>query len=220
MFASLPAVSVGHNPETLSPGALSVLHDSAGTARAAARELLATGFRHFAFVSQPSRRHWSETRGRVFAETIRLHGADCHVLKSAGRQPESAVWQRMIRAFLRALPRPCGLFAATDLTASDILAAARELGVEVPGELAVLGVDNLEELCESTLPTLSSIEPDFRRAGALAVRALVGQEGPSGGAARGGEWVYGDLGIVRRASTRPLASHDAGYCRSQLSSSW
>ncbi len=132
MFASLPAVSVGHNPETLPPGALSVLHDSAGTARA----------------------------------------------------------------------------------------AARELGVEVPGELAVLGMDNLEELCESTLPTLSSIEPDFRRAGALAVRALVGQEGPSGGAARGGEWVYGDLGIVRRASTRPLASHDAGYCRSQLSSSW
>ena len=63
IFEPLPVVAVGHAPETLPPEAMAVRHDSAGTARTAARELLATGFRHFAFVSQPARRHWSETRG-------------------------------------------------------------------------------------------------------------------------------------------------------------
>ena len=208
VFGWLPVVVLGHNPETLPPGSLSVRHDSAETGRTAARELLATGFRNFAYVPTLQRRYWSMTRQRSFVETIRLHGFDCLVMESPGATPEDPVWQRRVRPFLRSLPKPCAIFAATDIYASEILAAARYCGIDVPGELAVLGVDNNEAMCERSVPTLSSIEPDFARAGRLAVEALLEAVAlPEG--RKGREWIYGDLRVVRRESTRPLASHDA-----------
>ena len=235
VFGSLPVVMLGANPETLPPGTLSVRHDSAGTGRTAARELLATGYRHFAYVSPFQQRYWSETRQRAFVETIRLHGFECRVMKSTVTGPSDPAWQRPVRAFLRSLPKPCALFAASDSLGEGVLAAARYCGIAVPGELAVLGVDNNEAMCERAEPTLSSIEPDFHRAGRLAVEALVNAPRRGGGAAapldapqgaqasslrvcRGQdahapsgcqEWIYGDVRIVRRESTRPLASHDA-----------
>ena len=208
VFGWLPVVVLGHNPGTLPPGSLSVRHDSAETGRTAARELLATGFRNFAYVPTLQRRYWSMTRQRSFVETIRLHGFDCLVMESPGATPEDPVWQRRVRPFLRSLPKPCAIFAATDIYASEILAAARYCGIDVPGELAVLGVDNNEAMCERSVPTLSSIEPDFARAGRLAVEALLEAVAlPEG--RKGREWIYGDLRVVRRESTRPLASHDA-----------
>ena len=235
VFGSLPVVMLGSNPEMLPPGTLSVRHDSAGTGRTAARELLATGYRHFAYVPPFQQRYWSETRQRAFVETIRLHGFECRLMKSTGTWPSDPAWQRPVRAFLRSLPKPCALFAASDSLGEGVLAAARYCGIDVPGELAVLGVDNNEAMCERAEPTLSSIEPDFHRAGRLAVEALVGAVRHDGGGAiapldaplgaqasslrvcRGQdahapsgchEWIYGDVRIVRRESTRPLASHD------------
>ena len=229
VFGSLPIVMLGPMQETLPPGTLSVRHDSAGTGRTAARELLATGYRHFAFVPPFPQRYWSETRQRAFVETIHLHGFKCHVMKSPGTWPSDPVWQRPVRAFLRSLPKPCALFAASDTIGAGVLAAARYCGIEVPGELAVMGVDNNESVCERADPTLSSIEPDYPRAGRLSVEALVGAVRRGGGDAiapqsagradPGGdgipavasrhEWIFGDVRIVRRESTRPLASHDA-----------
>ncbi len=210
VFGRLPVVMLSHSPETLPPGTLSVRHDSAETGRTAARELLATGYRHFAYVPPFPQQYWSETRQRAFVETIRLHGFECRVMKSPGTWPSNPVWQRPVRAFLRSLPKPCALFAASDTIGTGVLAAARYCGIEVPGELIVLGVDNNEATCERTEPTLSSIEPDFRHAGELAVKALVGavrRNGGDAGAPRH-EWIYGDVRVVRRESTRLLASHD------------
>jgi len=204
-FGRLPVVVLGLAGAP-PPGAFSVTHDSEGTGRLAARELLATGFRHFAYVPSVPPRPWSEARGRAFAETVRLHGLD--VRSMAGPAAEGAAWQRSLRAFLRGLPKPCGLFAANDAVATEVLAAARFLGIAVPNELAVLGVDDQEELCERAVPTLSSVEQDHARAGWLAVRALAG-----GAAGTAREWTYGDLGVVRRASTRPLATADACAAR-------
>ena len=204
-FGRLPVVVLGlEGPPP--PGAFSVTHDSEGTGRLAARELLATGFRRFAYVPSVPPRPWSDARGRAFADTVRLHGLDVRAME--GASAEGAAWQRALRSFLRGLPKPCGLFAANDAVATEVLAAARFLGIAVPNELAVLGVDNQEELCERAVPTLSSVEQDHVRAGEFAVRALAGG---SVGAAR--EWTYGDLGVVRRASTRPLATADACVAR-------
>ena len=223
LFGPMPAVLLGHSPETLPPGTLSVRHDSYETGRTAARELLATGYRIFAFVPPIQRRYWSETRQNAFVETIRLHGFPCHVMENAGNSTEDSVWQRHLRAFLLSLPKPCALFAATDIHGVEVLAAARFCGIDVPGELAVLGVDNNEEMCERAVPPLSSIEPDYHRAGMLAVQAIVGRVGqppsrpPKDSATDADQpvrdWVYGDLRVVRRASTRPLASHDTCAAR-------
>ena len=210
VFGMLPTVMLGHSPETLPCDTLSVLHDSTATAHAAARELLALGRTSFAYVHSPEHRHWSETRGRVFAEDIALHGFPCRVLAADEHGEKGAAWQRRLRAFLRTLPRPCALFAANDDTAAEVLASARFEGVSVPDDLAVLGVNNHVSICERTEPTLSSVAPDFHRAGVLAAELLfeaVGAKKPLPLSAR--TVMFGDLRIVRRTSTRPLATVDA-----------
>ena len=218
-FGSTPVVLVDHDPNRPFPSAFSILHDSARTGRIAAKELLSTGFRNFAYVAQPGILHWSEERARAFEQTVRMHGAEFRKMETHGLLKWDVAWTRKMRAFLRSLPRPCALFASCDMVAVEVLAAAREIGLEVPGQLAVLGVDDNAELCENAVPTLSSIVPDFRRAGAMAVEAVIGMAGGRGSGGSGGSGgsapaahrvaLYGDLGVERRASTRPLASHDA-----------
>lgn len=41
---------------------------------------------------------------------------------------------------------------------------ARMLGLDMPYDISVIGVDNYVNICENTSPTLTSVEPDFRRA--------------------------------------------------------
>ena len=207
VFGRLPAVMLGHAPGGLPAGVLSVRHDAGETGRAAARELLATGRRHFAYVPYFRPLHWSVARGLAFAGTVRLHGFECVAMKAGSAA--GAAWQRALRAFLRGLAAPCALFAANDAVASEVLAAARFEGIAVPDALAVLGVDNNEALCERSVPSLSSIEPDFRRGGALAARLLLEAVSAGGGVpASRRELTFGELRVVRRASTRPLATPD------------
>ena len=80
--------------------------------------------------------------------------------------------QKRLRAWLRELPKPCGLFAITDTVAEQVLSAAQGENITVPNDLAVIGVDNDESICERTYPTLTSVMPDFEGAGYLAARLL------------------------------------------------
>lgn len=210
-FSALPTVFISGDASALPRNAPLVRHDSAATARLAARELLETGSAELAFVPSRERRHWSEERGHAFEQAARLNGRKCHTMRcpeNVGADGDPTVWQRSLRDFLRALPRPCGVFAANDATAAEVLAAARFEGLEVPGDLAVIGVDNFVETCENTVPTLSSVEPDFRAAGRMAAARLLDmtRTGARHPAAR--SLSFGPLGVVRRASTRRVAASD------------
>ena len=214
LFRPFPAVMLCHDPETLPPGALSVDHESEETGRTAARELLAAGLRSFAYVHDIGRHYWSQRRVRTFAATVRLHGCPCKVFDpgrgdgSSSAGPVENTWQRRLRSFLRSLAEPCAVFAANDATAVEVLAAARHEGIDVPGALAVLGVDDDRDVCERTVPSLSSIAPDFHRAGVLSVQLLLKAVNAGGGGAFGHALSFGDLGVVRRASTRPADMRD------------
>ena len=208
----LSAVYLFHNPATLPTGVMAVRHDSQGTGRAAARELLSSGRSSFAFVHSAEPHYWSDLRAAAFAESIRLHGYGCRVLAPARGAGALAPWQRRLREFLVSLPKPCALFAANDATAEEVLAAARHEGIAVPDDISVLGVDNDETVCERTVPTLSSIQPNFRNAGVLAAMMLLKKKGADGGGGAPTMRVgtAGDLAIVRRASTAALAERDEG----------
>ena len=77
-----------------------------------------------------------------------------------------------------------------------------------PEALAVLGVDNYEPICEHTVPTLSSIEPDFRRGGNLAALMLLARFRAKEGYQGKRHHSFGPFRIVRRASTRLLVQTD------------
>jgi LacI family transcriptional regulator len=77
-----------------------------------------------------------------------------------------------LAAWLQSLPKPIGIFAPDDQTARDLAVACRQLGLQVPDEIAIVGANNDDLLCESAWPPLSSVEIDFARIGYLAARQL------------------------------------------------
>ncbi len=80
--------------------------------------------------------------------------------------------QKELGDWLAHLPKPVGIFAANDFMAAQVAAAASRVGLDIPGDIALVGVDNDELLCENTNPTLSSVRPDFRAAGEKAAELL------------------------------------------------
>lgn len=207
-FGSLPVVYLDHDPTSMPRNAFCVFHDSEAAARLATKELLTTGFHNFAFVPSLGGYFWSEERMRSFSETLLLHGKTCSTFSSGATMPDSPRYHRDLRGFLSALPKPCAVLAANDQAAAAVVDAARFAGIDIPYELAVIGIDNIETICEHTSPTLSSVEPDFRRGGELAA-ILLKTVLRYGRRFRGRRKItFGYLRLVRRASTRILKNHD------------
>ena len=75
-----------------------------------------------------------------------------------------------MRNWLRRLPKPVAVFCSHDLRAHQVLTLCRDIGITVPQEVAILGVDDDAILCGFTSPTLSSIDPNGFETGREAVR--------------------------------------------------
>ena len=208
LFAGRHVVFMGHNPDTLPPGSLLVGHDQTETARAAARELLSTGYDNFAFVHPIERKKWSELREQGFIEALALNGRKCAVFGSRTSHVSAIRWMADLRRFLVSLPRPCAVFAANDKTAESILSTLALDSLSVPGDIAVMGVDNFVPICEQTSPPLSSIEPNFRRGGNIAAMMLIAAIMSNGRWRGSRRQTFGALRIVRRASTRVFNTPD------------
>lgn len=146
-------------------------HDSRRTAEAVADYYLRQGLEQFAFVGSVPRCFWSTARAEGFASRLAEHGHGCAIY-----QPKNGMdWgleQEHMRRWLLSLPRPCGIMAAMDLRAKQVLDTCRLAEIRVPDELMVIGVDNDETICENTLPPLSSALPDFERGGYMAAELL------------------------------------------------
>ena len=172
-------------------GVTTITHDSRETGKLAAKELSSLAIDNFAFFSTIPRKQWVETRYSSFAEGIRRLG------RSVLRYEKGSVSD-----WLAALPKPCGIFAANDLMAERAASEAFARGISIPGEIALIGCDDNPQICEHAEVSLTSIRPDFHRCARLAVDALrCAMEGRS----YSGDVTYGDIGITRRVSTRPIA---------------
>ena len=83
---------------------------------------------------------------------------------------------------LRLADRPTAVFAANDLEALGVLEAARQLGLQVPGDLSVVGFDD-SLLATTASPRLTTVSQSFAQMGEVAYRILSdrmeGRESPS-----------------------------------------
>jgi len=208
-FAPVPAVYID-TERGLFPDAIDEVRlDSDAIVRATAKELLSLGFPNYAYVGHYTSRDWSRRRAEVFAAEIHARGLPCHVFEPGEADLPSAGLLDMLvklRAFVQSLPRPCGLLGANDEMGDFALLAARHCGIDVPFELAVMGIDNDELHCENTEPTLSSVSPDFERSGELAVRLLARRLADPAAPHRTES--YGQKSVVRRQSTHVLRTDD------------
>lgn len=157
---------------------VTVFNDHAAEGRAAAEYYLERGFRSFAYVGTASPTAWSEERRRGFCRRLAESGAKAHVYSGpGGRAAEDFTLEAPhLSRFLKRLPQPSALFAAHDERALQVLSAAMCALVDVPGHLAILGVDDDELLCTTASVPISSIPVRARDTGwkiAEAMHALL-----------------------------------------------
>ena len=84
---------------------------------------------------------------------------------------------------LRMLPRPTAIFASNDLIALGVLLALRECGLSCPGDVSLIGFDDLD-IAEMTNPQLSSVHQPGYQLGATAARLLLERVAGSAAPAR------------------------------------
>ena len=169
----VPLVTVG-GPASGVPQ--TVIDDVLG-GRLATQHLLSLGHRRIGFVGDTARR-MSATNLGFSASQHRLTGYR-QALAAAGvdydpalvrRGPYGAVNAEALAAGLLALPdRPSAIFAASDTQAMGVLTAADRCGVPVPGQLSVIGFDDIES---AALLGLSTVRQPLERSGAEGARRL------------------------------------------------
>ena len=207
--AGLPTVDV--SAARLVPELPWVETDDAEIARLAAEHLLERGFKHFGFCGD-ERFNWSAWREEQFRARIAAAAQTLHVFEpppaAAG---DVAAEAAALRRWVTELPKPVGIMAAYDTRGQQVLDACRGAGLAVPDEVAVLGVDNDELLCELATPPLSSVMPDTHRTGyeaaALLDRLMAGKK------VRPVAHLIPPVGVKPRQSTDVLAIDDRDVAR-------
>ncbi len=163
-------------------------------ARAAAEmgaaHLLERGFEHFAFCGLRGL-HDSDRCEEEFVDYLQERGYKVHQLElpqsdnirnSFDAESRGFKNEEVIARWIKPLPKPLGLMACYDLLAQQVLNACNQHEIAVPDDVAVIGADNDEILCELSDPPLTSIDPDARRIGyeaaALLERMIQGKQPP------------------------------------------
>lgn len=179
LAARAPAVFI--NPPThlinvKSPpaGHCCVVRDNVALGAIGADYFLDRKYTHFAYVDDVKRHAWAAERAHGFAESVRRQGIACHFYPALSQKERGDVGLegRRLSAWLKQLPKPVAIMAARDERALKILDMCMDEGISVPHEIALLGVGNDEILCQTTTPSLSSLELDGENTGFDCARLL------------------------------------------------
>lgn len=147
----------------------------------AADYLLDKGLEHFAFLGTPGMAHSAE-RLAGYCRRLESKGHRCLTRErppdpgpttSRGRPTERRELEKTLE-WLHALPKPTALFARNDEVAAAASELTRQASLRVPEEVAILGADNDEIMCEFASPPLSSIKIPAERIGFEAAALLDG----------------------------------------------
>ena len=195
--AKAPVIVFGDSPPARGGGkVLYVQTDNRAVGRFGARHLMSLGnFMSYAFVPTMEPLEWAGERAAGFAEELAAAKLECRTFR--GRAA------RDLGEWLAALPKPAALMCACDIVAHAVIERCRARGIDVPREVAVLGVDNDETLCELSSPSISSILPDHDAAGVAAAEML---DRLFSGRARGRESrrICAKMRFMERESTAPI----------------
>lgn len=155
------------------PGVPFVGMDNALIGQRVAEHFLDRGYRRFAVYALETESFFRE-RVQKFVTHVEASGAPCAIL-AASDEASPADWeqhQTELMSWLASLAKPVGIFAANDQLGVRLLDACRRAGLAVPEEVAVVGCENEETLCEFSYPTLTSVRFDGLQVGYRAAATL------------------------------------------------
>ena len=176
--AAAPVIVIGSPPKGTAVD--SVRPYSRKGAAEAVRHLHAGGRRRIAFVNGPQHTAPGSSRRLGYLDGLRSCGvarddARCEVADDFMIEPGRSATKRLLER-----TTPDAIFCANDLLAIGALSALREAGLDVPGDVALVGVDNTT-LAEVTWPTLTSVDLGSAERARLAAELLFERiEGLSG----------------------------------------
>ena len=234
----------GFTGKNIFPG---VQQDNQAIGQLAAQHFMEYRFVNFAFCGYSDSR-FSKERHDSFAEALNANGFTCSLYETTYDKDDLANLSERLDAgldasglskWLKSLPPHCGVFCANDIRAYQALKACTTAKLSVPGDIALLGVDNDTLICNFTNPTLSSIDPDAFGLGVAAAELLdqwIGGTSPSNISrkiaprelvVRGSSqtfpidppWIAEALAFIRRNYHRHLSATEV-YAHLKLSHTW
>lgn len=150
----------------------SVQIDNVGAAQEAASHLAELGHRRIAFLSGPLKLTSVQDRLSGYRLALEEQGLDRddRLVCEGDFQPESGYSAAL--SLLQGEPRPTAIFAANDRMAIGVIAAATDLGLEVPDDLSVVGFDDIT-MASYTRPSLTTVAIPGYQMGASAMRLML-----------------------------------------------
>ncbi len=184
--------------------------DHAEVGRQAARHMLERGVRQFGFVGYP-RHDFSIKREAGFREVIESTGLTLSAFHERTHRVQDPTglwrWNQPLMDWLSSQPKPVGVLASNDVQGAQVSECCRQLKLLVPDQVAIVGVDDDDVLCELSRPSLSSVALPGERIGYEAAKLL--DKWLSGSPPAHKLVVLPPAGVVVRQSSDLLAVPDA-----------
>lgn len=179
----MPAVAVATMQDMLNLPFITA--DPRHVAKSACDYFLKKRFKNFAFFGLTQAR-WSRERMECFSSYIKQAGYEVHVFKEEQIPvindviPFARLWisstlnsgQQKLIEWLKRLPKPTAMLVSCDILACHLINVVKEAGLNIPEQIAILGVNNDQTLCNICDPPLSSIALNFKVAGYKAAKLL------------------------------------------------
>ena len=174
LATGLPAIVSPYRE--LFPGLPNIVTDDAAIGTMAADYLLHRGFKHLAYCGFGDEYYWSRERGKSFTERVDRAGHHIHYYEyeqPQSRSPHS--WEAELAIlvdWLKQLPKPVALMACNDDRSQDVLEACKIANLNVPEQVAILGLGDDDLVCDLASPPLSSVALSAEKAGYEAAATL------------------------------------------------
>jgi len=165
----VPVVAI--DPHTGPTGLPTIDSDNLNGGILATGHLLELGHRRIAFLGGRADLESARLREEGYRTALGLAGieVDPALVANGGYRRETA--REPAKALLLAHDRPTAIFAANDLSALGVMDAAAELGLSIPGDLSLVGFDNVPESALTT-PPLTTVNQPIQRMGSEAILLL------------------------------------------------
>lgn len=142
--------------------------DYVGTGRMAASYFKKKLFTNYAFLGVREV-IWSEERAKGYRDELQTENFRFFSYEEA---PVSGDDRHKVIEWLKSLPQRTALFCCDDAHALMVTEACRIAGIRVPEDIAVMGVDDDDLLCEISDPPISSVQLEVEQGGYMTCKYL------------------------------------------------